>query len=191
MIIRERLRALREERKFSQGEVEKRTGLLRCYISRVENGLVRVQVLDTIGDYLYSLRARDKGTVFSLNSQRRQKCGLSRKLCPSMHCEVLGVFQLPIYSVLFIVRFEAIVSNNISGTITTQESKTKGCPDRSYEEKHLIHESRRRDAVAPFECHRNHTDYTVPDTHREVFPPLHGTSRTRKLRGSCTFRSAP
>ncbi len=29
---------LREEKKFSQGEVEKRTGLLRCYISRVENG---------------------------------------------------------------------------------------------------------------------------------------------------------
>ena len=38
MIIGDRLRALREERKFSQGEVEKRTGLLRCYISRVENG---------------------------------------------------------------------------------------------------------------------------------------------------------
>ena len=38
MIIGERLRALREEKKFSQGEIEKRTGLLRCYISRVENG---------------------------------------------------------------------------------------------------------------------------------------------------------
>ena len=38
MIIGERLRVLREEKKFSQGEIEKRTGLLRCYISRVENG---------------------------------------------------------------------------------------------------------------------------------------------------------
>jgi transcriptional regulator with XRE-family HTH domain len=38
MIIGERLRALREERKFSQGEIEERTGLLRCYVSRVENG---------------------------------------------------------------------------------------------------------------------------------------------------------
>ena len=38
MIIGERLRALREQKSFSQGEVEKRTGLLRCYISRVENG---------------------------------------------------------------------------------------------------------------------------------------------------------
>jgi transcriptional regulator with XRE-family HTH domain len=38
MIIGDRLRALREEKDLSQGEVEKRTGLLRCYISRVENG---------------------------------------------------------------------------------------------------------------------------------------------------------
>src|SRR5246500_1145098 len=38
MIIGDRLRVLREEKKFSQGDIEKRTGLLRCYISRVENG---------------------------------------------------------------------------------------------------------------------------------------------------------
>ncbi len=38
MIIGKRLRELREERKLSQGDIEKRTGLLRCYISRVENG---------------------------------------------------------------------------------------------------------------------------------------------------------
>jgi transcriptional regulator with XRE-family HTH domain len=38
MIIGERLRVLRKEKQFSQGEVEKRTGLLRCYISRVEHG---------------------------------------------------------------------------------------------------------------------------------------------------------
>jgi len=38
MIIGDRLRALREQKNFSQGEIEKRTGLLRCYVSRVENG---------------------------------------------------------------------------------------------------------------------------------------------------------
>jgi transcriptional regulator with XRE-family HTH domain len=38
MIIGDRLRELREQKKMSQGEIEKRTGLLRCYISRVENG---------------------------------------------------------------------------------------------------------------------------------------------------------
>jgi transcriptional regulator with XRE-family HTH domain len=38
VIIGDRLRALREEKKLSQGDIEKKTGLLRCYVSRVENG---------------------------------------------------------------------------------------------------------------------------------------------------------
>src|SRR5690348_9784574 len=38
MVIADRLRTLRQEKKLSQGDIEKRTGLLRCYISRVENG---------------------------------------------------------------------------------------------------------------------------------------------------------
>lgn len=38
MVIGERLRELREQKNFSQGDIEHRTGLLRCYISRVENG---------------------------------------------------------------------------------------------------------------------------------------------------------
>jgi transcriptional regulator with XRE-family HTH domain len=38
MIIGDRLRTLREQKNLSQGDIEKRTGLLRCYISRVENG---------------------------------------------------------------------------------------------------------------------------------------------------------
>src|SRR6266849_4806920 len=38
MFIGDRMRMLREEKKFSQGEIEKRIGLLRSYISRVENG---------------------------------------------------------------------------------------------------------------------------------------------------------
>jgi transcriptional regulator with XRE-family HTH domain len=38
MVIGDRLRELREYKALSQGDIEKRTGLLRCYISRVENG---------------------------------------------------------------------------------------------------------------------------------------------------------
>ena len=38
MIIGDRLREIREEKKLSQGDIEKRTGLHRVYISRVENG---------------------------------------------------------------------------------------------------------------------------------------------------------
>jgi transcriptional regulator with XRE-family HTH domain len=47
MIIGDRLRTLREEKKLSQGDIEKRTGLLRCYISRVENGHT-VPVIETL-----------------------------------------------------------------------------------------------------------------------------------------------
>src|ERR1700726_4586719 len=36
--ITSRLPTMREDKHFSQGDIEKRTGLLRCYISRVENG---------------------------------------------------------------------------------------------------------------------------------------------------------
>lgn len=38
MVISDRLRELRKGKKLSQGDIEKRTGLLRCYVSRVENG---------------------------------------------------------------------------------------------------------------------------------------------------------
>lgn len=37
MIIGDRLRELREQKKLSQGDIEKKTGLLRCYVSRIEN----------------------------------------------------------------------------------------------------------------------------------------------------------
>ena len=47
MYIADRLRNLREAKKLSQGDIEKRTGLLRCYVSRVENGHT-VPALDTL-----------------------------------------------------------------------------------------------------------------------------------------------
>ena len=50
MIIGDRLRELREEKNLSQGDIEKRTGLLRCYISRVENGhtVPAIETLDEL-----------------------------------------------------------------------------------------------------------------------------------------------
>jgi transcriptional regulator with XRE-family HTH domain len=55
VIIGDRLRALREEKKLSQGDIEKRTGLLRCYVSRVENGHT-VPAVETLEKFA---RARD------------------------------------------------------------------------------------------------------------------------------------
>ena len=38
MLIGDRLREFREAKHLSQGDIEKRTGLFRSYVSRVENG---------------------------------------------------------------------------------------------------------------------------------------------------------
>jgi transcriptional regulator with XRE-family HTH domain len=47
MVLAERLKSLRLYRRLSQGDIEKRTGLLRCYISRVENGH-SIPVIETL-----------------------------------------------------------------------------------------------------------------------------------------------
>lgn len=54
MIIGDRLRALREDKRLSQGDIEKRTGLLRCYISRVENGHT-VPAIETLEKLAHAL----------------------------------------------------------------------------------------------------------------------------------------
>jgi transcriptional regulator with XRE-family HTH domain len=46
-MIGARLRTLRTERNMSQGDIEERTGLQRCYVSRVENGHT-IPSLDTL-----------------------------------------------------------------------------------------------------------------------------------------------
>src|SRR5229473_1497160 len=54
LMIGERLRVIREEKKMSQGHVEKATGLLRCYLSRVENGHT-IPSLDTLAKWSKAL----------------------------------------------------------------------------------------------------------------------------------------
>ena len=54
LMIGERLRTIRESKNLSQGDIEERTGLLRCYTSRVENGHT-VPSLDTLAKYAQAL----------------------------------------------------------------------------------------------------------------------------------------
>jgi transcriptional regulator with XRE-family HTH domain len=54
MLIGERLRDLRESKNLSQGDIEKRTGMLRCYTSRVENGHT-VPSVETLEKYARAL----------------------------------------------------------------------------------------------------------------------------------------
>lgn len=54
MTIGLKLRELREQKGLSQGDIEKATGLLRCYTSRVENGHT-VPSLSTLEKYAGAL----------------------------------------------------------------------------------------------------------------------------------------
>ena len=54
MIIGERLRQIRDQKNLSQGDIERKTGLLRCYISRVENGHT-VPALETLEKFARAL----------------------------------------------------------------------------------------------------------------------------------------
>ncbi|MGA3326082.1 MAG: helix-turn-helix transcriptional regulator [Terriglobia bacterium] len=54
MVIGTRLRALREEKGLSQGDIEKSTGVLRCYISRIENGHT-IPSLETLERFAHAL----------------------------------------------------------------------------------------------------------------------------------------
>jgi transcriptional regulator with XRE-family HTH domain len=54
LMIGERLRTIRESKRLSQGDIEKRTGMLRCYTSRVENGHT-VPSIETLAKYAQAL----------------------------------------------------------------------------------------------------------------------------------------
>jgi transcriptional regulator with XRE-family HTH domain len=76
MIIGERLRALREQRSLSQGDIEKRTGLLRVYLSRVEVG----HTVPSVATLEKLARAFDIPlTDFSTKTTSRQ----SWRICPN------------------------------------------------------------------------------------------------------------
>src|SRR5471032_462889 len=54
MNIGETIRNFRLDKGMSQGDIEKRTGLLRCYLSRVENGHT-IPSLDTLSKIAVAL----------------------------------------------------------------------------------------------------------------------------------------
>ena len=72
MVIGDRLKQLRDEKNLSQGDIERKTGLLRCYISRVENGhtVPAVQTLEKMARALnvpmYQLFFEGKPEVLKL-----------------------------------------------------------------------------------------------------------------------------
>jgi hypothetical protein len=82
MAIGDRLREMRVAKKLSQGDIEKRTGLLRCYISRVENGLAGP------GPELYPNLVQHDGKLRRLPNRapgQRRLRDVSQEILPRFH----------------------------------------------------------------------------------------------------------
>ena len=59
--IGETIRNYRLQKGMSQGDIEKRTGLLRCYLSRVENGHT-IPSLDTLSKIAGAMEIRSRNS---------------------------------------------------------------------------------------------------------------------------------
>jgi transcriptional regulator with XRE-family HTH domain len=85
VIVGERLKAIRESKDMSQGDIERKTGLLRCYISRVENGhtVPAIETLEKMARAmdieLYQLFFEKDGKPEELKLPKRQTQKLSGK----------------------------------------------------------------------------------------------------------------
>jgi len=89
MIIADRLRNIREMKKLSQGELARRSGLLRCYLSRVENGhtVPKIETLEKIARAfeipMYQLFYEDEKspeqTVIARGGTHKPEWGSTRK----------------------------------------------------------------------------------------------------------------
>jgi transcriptional regulator with XRE-family HTH domain len=78
MNIGETIRNYRLQKSMSQGDIEKRTGLLRCYLSRVENGHT-IPSLDTLAK-IASAMDMPLAQFFATGTQENGKAGSTPQL---------------------------------------------------------------------------------------------------------------
>jgi len=78
MLIGERLRSLRESKNLSQGDIEERTGLIRCYVSRVENGHT-VPSIETLEKFARALEMPLYAVVYDGSEPPKPKFLLNQK----------------------------------------------------------------------------------------------------------------
>jgi transcriptional regulator with XRE-family HTH domain len=72
------IRGFRQQRGLSQGDIERRTGLLRCYLSRVENGHT-MPSLDTLKKIALALEL-DLSEFFATDTTPDEVFGLTLKV---------------------------------------------------------------------------------------------------------------
>jgi transcriptional regulator with XRE-family HTH domain len=92
MNIGETIRDYRLQKGMSQGDIEKRTGLLRCYLSRVENGHT-IPSLDTLAKIAAAMQV-PLGQFFAENRSN----GNSRNLPRLTEDEVRFLSQIRRYT---------------------------------------------------------------------------------------------
>ncbi len=92
MNIGETIRTYRLQKGMSQGDIEKRTGLLRCYLSRVENGHT-IPSLDTLSKIATAMELQ-LGQFFTDHLSN----GSSKNLPPLTEDEVRFLTQIRRYS---------------------------------------------------------------------------------------------
>jgi transcriptional regulator with XRE-family HTH domain len=96
MNIGETIRNLRLHKGMSQGDIEKRTGLLRCYLSRVENGHT-VPSLETLAKIAGSLEI-PLGQFFAENCGDGDGSGSGKNLPQLSEEQVRFLSQIRRYS---------------------------------------------------------------------------------------------
>jgi transcriptional regulator with XRE-family HTH domain len=79
MVISERLKRLREAQNLSQGDIQERTGLFRCYLSRLENGRT-VPSIETLEKIARALEAKEQpATIWGLDKKTTRQLRLLAK----------------------------------------------------------------------------------------------------------------
>ena len=85
MLVGERIKQVRESKDMSQGDIERKTGLLRCYLSRVECGhtVPAIETLEKIARamdiQLYQLFFEKNGEAEELKLPKTASAKLSGK----------------------------------------------------------------------------------------------------------------
>ncbi len=93
MNIGKRLLELRAARNLSQGDIERRTGLLRCYISRVENGHT-VPSLETLQRWAKALEVEVYQLFFEGEGNPKPVPTGAREVQDKRESELLGFLRM-------------------------------------------------------------------------------------------------
>ena len=78
MVVGDRLRIIREAKGLSQGDIEKRSGLKRSYISRVEGGHI-IPSLETLEKFAHALEVPLYQLFYNLKESPRLPRQIGRK----------------------------------------------------------------------------------------------------------------